>query len=162
MQPTPGQSAQPVPPPPSKSKSILPLILIIISALVALVCGSIVTLALIGAQTGKPTSTPDESTGVALSPEAVGGRGGHTIRFEVTATSGHATLVNWSTLEDSAVLSDQQTPWSKEAHLDSAAGLVGVNASTADGLIACKIYVDGGLLDEGESEGTVNCSGTIR
>lgn len=162
MQPTPGQPAQPVPPSPSKPKSILPLVLIIVSALVVLVCGSVVALALAGARTGKPMTAPSGSAGVPQSHEAVGGRGGHTIRFEVTSTSGKATLVNWSTLEDSAVLSDQQTPWSKEVHLDGTAGLVGVNASASSGLIACKIHVDGVLLDEGESEGAVNCSGTVR
>lgn len=85
----------------------------------------------------------------------------HTVRFEVTTSSGQASLINWSTLEDSAIVNDAATPWTHEVEMESRTGLVGVNASAVTGTVACKLWVDGALVDEGESAAAVNCSSRV-
>lgn len=158
MQPHPGQPVYP--PPPPKPKSILPLIIVVCATVALLLCGGLVALALTDSTADKPTTTPT-SRG-PLSNDGVGTRPGHTIRFEVTTKSGTATIINWSTIEDSALLTDQKTPWSLDVVMDRKLGSVGVNASAGEGTVSCKVFMDGVLLDEGESEGAVNCSGSVR
>ncbi|MFY1686481.1 MmpS family transport accessory protein [Plantactinospora sp. WMMB782] len=85
----------------------------------------------------------------------------HTVRFEVSAPSGKVTLVNWSTVEDSALVRNPVSPWSHEVELESATGIVGVNVS-GTGTVACRVWVDGKLVDEGESSGAVHCGATVR
>ncbi len=82
---------------------------------------------------------------------------GHQVRFEATAQSGRLTMVNWSILEDASVETDPTSPWTKTVTLETAAGLVGINAS-GTGTVTCRLLVDGKVVDEGSSEGTVNCS----
>jgi hypothetical protein len=109
----------------------------------------------------EPASGPSSGATSGASSRAAG----KTVRFEVWTASGTA-LVNWSTLEDSAILRDvpaaEDEPWVHEATLETSFGLVGVNASAASGLVSCRLLVDGAVVDEGESEGTVNCSATVR
>lgn len=121
-------------------------------ALASLACGA--------GQTDKPNGPPADAPTSASAATKGRPAKGHTIKFEVVAESGTATMVNWSTLEDHALLNNVQTPWTKEARLEDKYGLVGVNA-TADGRITCKLWVDGKLVDEGESDGSVNCSDTV-
>lgn len=103
-------------------------------------------------------ATPPSPT----NPTAPSGAEGRQIRFEVTASSGKASMINWSTVEDSAIVNDAKTPWMKTVTLEDKYGLIGVNATASDGkTIACKLYVDGKLVDEGESDGSVNCSDTV-
>jgi hypothetical protein len=141
--PPPGQPTQPqqfrpqhVPP----RKSNRGLIIAVIALAVLLGIGTLISLALLGAN-----------------PPAA-----HTVRFEVTSSSGQVTLINWSTLEDSAILNDTASPWTLQVEMESRTGLVGVNASTASGTVACKLWVDGKLADDGESAGTVHCGATVR
>lgn len=144
-------------PPPARKLSTGAIVAIVVGAVVVLVCAicGIVALAngvLMGNQAG------NNQTATATQTQA-----GHTIRFEVTSTAATtATLINWSTVEDSALLKNEKLPWSKEVVLEDKFGLVGVNASVASGKVACKLYVDGKLVDEGESDSVVNCSDTVR
>jgi hypothetical protein len=85
----------------------------------------------------------------------------HTIVFEVTTADGSVNSVNWSTLGDSAVLNDEASPFSKTVTLDRRYGLVGVTASD-DTRLRCRLIVDGAIVDEGESDGVVNCSASVR
>ncbi|MFB6392643.1 MmpS family transport accessory protein [Polymorphospora lycopeni] len=131
------------PPPPLAPKNRGPWLIIgIVAAVIAvLCCGGIGVAYFIGLRTVEEATKP------------------HDVRFEVTSEAGTA-YINWSTLGDSAVESEAATPWSKEVQLEGSAGLAGVTA-TAIGTISCKLWVDGNLVDEGESEGVVNCSATI-
>lgn len=144
---TPGPSAQPqqfrpqyAPQPGPGRKSRTGLIVAIAVATGLLVAAVVVLLAMLGSN-----------------PPAV-----HAIRFEVTSSSGQVTLINWSTLEDSAIVNDAASPWTHQVDLKSRTGLVGVNASAASGTVACKLWVDGKLVDEGESAGAVHCGTTVR
>jgi hypothetical protein len=116
--------------------------------------------------TDEPDPTAGPTAGVTSGAPSRSTAGGKVIRFEVWAASGTASLVNWSTLEDSAILRDvpaaEDEPWVHEATLETTFGLVGVNASATSGLVSCRLLVDGVQVDEGESEGTVNCSATVR
>lgn len=85
---------------------------------------------------------------------------GHTIKFVVKAADGSVDMVNWSTLEDSSVDNNVTSPWSKSVKLEDSSGLVGVDASDSS-RVSCELYVDGKKVDDGDSDGTVNCSDTV-
>jgi hypothetical protein len=138
----PPQAWAPPPTTPQKKPRIGLLIGLVVGAGVLLCGGTVTVLAL----AGQPT--------------------GHTIRFEVTTAGGTASLINWSTLEDAAVEQNvpatAAAPWVMEVNLEDQLGLVGVNASAADGKnVACKLFVDGKLVDEASGDGSVNCSDTV-
>lgn len=151
---------QPIPlpaQPPKRKLSTGAIVAIVIGSVVVLICG----ICTIGAVVNGALFGDRLKSGSG--PAATTTNGQHTIRFEVTAADGaKATLINWSTLEDSALLNDEPLPWSKEVTLETKLGLVGVNASVASGRVGCKLYVDGQLVDEGESDVVVNCSDTVR
>lgn len=155
-----------VQPPPRRGLSTGAIVAIVAGAVVVLMCGICIVGAIINGavnplnRSQTSSSNPNQGTvGDAASTTPAG----HVIRFEVTSPSGAATatLINWSTLEDSALDRDQALPWSKEVQLETRSGLVGVNASVTGGRVACKLFVDGALVDEGESDGTVNCSDLV-
>lgn len=154
--------AYPTQPPPAQGRKLSTgaIVAIVIGAVVVLICGICGVVALAnGVLTGVNQANNPATTrpATATKPATT-----HTIRFEVTSPSATATLINWSTLEDSALLNNEKLPWSKEVVLEEKFGLVGVNASVASGKIACKLYVDGVMVDEGESDSVVNCSDTVR
>lgn len=119
-------------------------------AIVAIVIGAVVLLGCLGLGViGLMSNAVDEATGANR----------HTIVFEVTSTAGKATI-NWSTLEDSAILTDEKTPWTKTVELEKKTGLVGVLVS-GEGRLTCTLKVDGKVVDTEESDGTVNCAKSI-
>ena len=165
-QPQPYQPAVPivaVPTPPKRGLSTGAIVAIVAGAVMVLTCAICIVGGIINGQLISLNSSTDDPTRAGLGPAPTTAAVGHKILFEVTSPSGAATatLVNWSTLEDSAADHDQALPWSKEVLLETRSGLVGVTASVAGGRVACKLYVDGKLVDEGESDGVVNCSDTV-
>lgn len=149
-------------PPPARKLSTGAIVAIVVGAVVVLVCAICGVVALANGVLTRSSNQANNPATSRPAPPATKPAAGHTIRFEVTSPSATATLINWSTLEDSALLRDEKLPWSKEVQLEDRFGLVGVNASVASGKISCKLYVDGALVDEGESDNVVNCSDTVR
>lgn len=149
-------------PPPKKGLSTGATLGIVFGAIGTLLCAAGIFFVVLfwpnDEPSGRNTGTP--STGSSATKP----RNGHVIRFEVTAESGTALLVNWSTVEDAAlerdVAASTDKPWVKEVTLETRTGLVGVNV-TGTGKVSCKLLVDGQVVDEGESEGVVNCSKAI-
>lgn len=86
---------------------------------------------------------------------------GHDIQFEVTTADGSVDMVNWSTLDDSALEDNTKSPFVKRVRLERKTGIVGVNASDAS-RVRCRLTVDGKVVDEGESDFVVNCSFVVR
>lgn len=139
----------------------LVIVAIVVGSLLALCCvGGIVAVAVAPDAAKKGVNDAVAPTSAAPVTVAPTKAGGHTIRFEVTSSTGKAT-VNWSTLEDAASLNDVPTPWSKEVRLETRTGLVGVTASGNGAHLTCKLIVDGKVVDEGESDSVVNCSASV-
>lgn len=99
---------------------------------------------------------PDKAPAVAQTKAA-----GHEIRFEVTSAGAGAATVNWSTIGDSAILTNESLPWSKTVTLKDSYGLVGVTASAPSGRLTCRLLVDGREVKKNESDLVVNCSDTV-
>lgn len=109
------------------------------------------------------SDSPSPSTSASIKP-SVKPREGAVVRFEVTGAGANAAKtarVNWSTLEDSSVTEDAPLPWSHEVQMKQKYGIVGVLVSAPGKRLACKLYVDGQLVDEEESDNSVNCAETI-
>lgn len=154
------QPPQPPMPPPAPPRKRGPWLIIgIVAAVLAvLCCGGIATAFFVGRDAVEQAAEDLENLTPPSGLPTTGQE--RTIRFEVTSSTGTVTMINWSTVEDAAVESDVATPWSKEVAFDAVAGLAGVNVS-GTGKVGCKLYIDGQLVDEGESELVVNCSTTI-
>lgn len=153
--PTVGYPQPPAYGPPPKKKSGGKIALVVIGAIVGLcLVGGLISVVAGHGNSG----SADPS--VAATQQAADPKTGHTVTFEVAAKTGKLTLVNWSILEDSAILNNPPSPWKKSVTLETATGLAGVNVS-GTGTVTCRLLVDGKVIDEGESDAVVNCSDTI-
>lgn len=129
--------------------------LALVGAVVLFVCSAGVVFTLNGGQYHKvrlPDKTPAGATAT---------KSGHEIRFEVTSTAKDPATVNWSTIGDSAILTNEALPWSKTVTLKDAYGIVGVTASAPSGRLTCRLLVDGKVVKTNESDLVVNCSDTV-
>lgn len=131
-------------PPPKKKSSGGKIALIVIGSIVA-VC---LVLGVIGAVvTHKAVKTVTAKTH-------------HTIVFKATAKTGALTLVNWTSLKDSAAVDNPPSPWTKTVSLVAGVGLAALEV-TGSGTVTCELVVDGKVLSTAESPQTASCSHTI-
>lgn len=164
----PGTASVPPPWPPRQPYAVarprheLPtwaVVLIVLAVVGA--CGSIARAVTGSAENPPAGSLPAVPTQPLVAPTGGSTRAeGHTVTFEVTTADGNVDMVNWSTLENSAVLNDEVSPFTTTVPMRAVYGLVGVTASDGSRL-TCRLTVDGVIVATVTGDGDVNCSAPV-